>query len=90
MAVSLPASDQPFLAGELAWLFGTEVAWFVGIVIVVAILMLACWRRPFALLVRWPCWVIARYLYSMRVLGSQNLPAQGPALICSKFEVSSF
>ncbi|HMF12547.1 MAG TPA: AMP-binding protein, partial [Gemmataceae bacterium] len=83
MAVSLSAPDQTFLASEFASLFGMEVAWLVVASILGAIFALACWRRPFVLLVRWPCALVSRWIYGMRVLGTENVPRRGPALICS-------
>ncbi|HMF15279.1 MAG TPA: 1-acyl-sn-glycerol-3-phosphate acyltransferase, partial [Gemmataceae bacterium] len=83
MAASLSAPDHAILPGEFASLVGTEVAWLVVGSILLGIFALACWRRPFTLLVRWPCSLVSRLFYGMRVLGTENVPKQGPALICS-------
>lgn len=83
MAESLSASDQSLIVGQFASLFGTEVAWLIVALPLVGILIFACGRWPFQLLVRWPCWLGARLLYGMRVMGSENVPAQGSALVCS-------
>ena len=83
MAPALSAPKQPIFFPEFASQVGTEVAWLVVAFLLVAIFVVACWRRPFALLFRWPCWLATRLIYRMRVLGEEHVPAHGSALICS-------
>src|SRR5262245_61844823 len=50
------------------------------ILVVVAANILLFWWKPI-LLARIPVWIISHTLYRMRVLGKENVPRQGPALL---------
>jgi acyl-[acyl-carrier-protein]-phospholipid O-acyltransferase/long-chain-fatty-acid--[acyl-carrier-protein] ligase len=82
VAESLPAPDQLSLLGEVASLSGAEVV-CLALLLIVGLLAFLIWRWPFAVLVRLPCQVVTRLLYGMRILGAENIPQSGPALICS-------
>jgi acyl-[acyl-carrier-protein]-phospholipid O-acyltransferase/long-chain-fatty-acid--[acyl-carrier-protein] ligase len=43
-------------------------------------LLLLLWRRP-GVLLWWPFWVLSHTVYRIRVIGRENIPATGPALI---------
>src|SRR5262249_31167227 len=83
VAESLPAFNPPLLGGEFAFLFGIEVGWLIVVLVALGMLALVCWRWPFRFLVQWPCYALARLVYRMRVLGSENIPKTSAALVCS-------
>jgi acyl-[acyl-carrier-protein]-phospholipid O-acyltransferase/long-chain-fatty-acid--[acyl-carrier-protein] ligase len=84
VAESLPAPDRPLFVGVFASLSGVEVACLLVALAGLAtlVLLLWCWG-PFVCFVRILSTPIARLVYRMRVLGQENVPARGPALICS-------
>jgi acyl-[acyl-carrier-protein]-phospholipid O-acyltransferase/long-chain-fatty-acid--[acyl-carrier-protein] ligase len=83
VAESLSAPDQPLFLGEFGSSSGTVVAWVVVALILGLVLAFSCWRWAFQLLVRWPCWFITRAWYRMRILGAENIPNSGAALLCA-------
>jgi acyl-[acyl-carrier-protein]-phospholipid O-acyltransferase/long-chain-fatty-acid--[acyl-carrier-protein] ligase len=84
VAESLSAPDPYLVLGsEIASLFDSHLLWPVMVLVLLVSVVFACWRHPFALLVRWPCWLAARLFYGMRVMRPENVPTEGAALICA-------
>jgi len=76
---SPPARSCSVVLGQLTDALGWQV-WVAILVVLLAGFVLLCWRAP-GVVLRSFLWLCTHTFYQLRVLGKENVPANGPALL---------